>query len=64
MELKEYKKKTLEQVKHYLEILAVFKEKNEKLIDEDPDLSINFPLKAWGKVVSTTYYSKKNGLMD
>lgn len=27
MELKEYQKKTLEQVKHYLEILAVFKEK-------------------------------------
>jgi hypothetical protein len=25
MELKEYQKKTLEQVKHYLEILAVFK---------------------------------------
>jgi type III restriction enzyme len=62
MELKEYQKKTLEQVKHYLEILAVFKEKNEKLIDEDPDLSINFPLEAWGKVVSTTYHSKKNGL--
>jgi hypothetical protein len=50
MELKEYQKKTLEQVKHYLEILAVFKEKNEKLIDEDPDLSINFPLEAWGKL--------------
>ena len=62
MELKDYQKKTLEQVKHYLEILAVFKEKNEKLIDEDPDLSINFPLKAWEKVVSTTYHSKKNGL--
>jgi type III restriction enzyme len=62
MELKEYQKKTLEQVNHYLEILAVFKEKNEKLIDEDPDLSINFPLEAWGKVVSTTYHSKKNGL--
>jgi type III restriction enzyme len=62
MELKDYQKKTLEQVKHYLEILAVFKEKNEKLIDEDPDLSINFPLKAWEKVVSTSYHSKKNGL--
>jgi len=62
MELKEYQKKTLEQVKHYLEILAVFKEKNEKLIDENPDLSINFPLEAWGKVVSTTYHSRKNGL--
>jgi len=62
MELKDYQKKTLEQVKHYLEILAVFKEKNEKLIDEDPDLSINFPLKVWEKMVSTTYHSKKNGL--
>jgi type III restriction enzyme len=62
MELKGYQKKTLEQVKHYLEILAVFKEKNEKLIDENPDLSINFPLEAWRKVVSTTYRSKKNGL--
>ncbi len=62
MELKEYQKKTLEQVKHYLEILAEFKAKNERLIKEDPELSINFPLKAWGKVVSTTYRSKKNGL--
>lgn len=68
MELKEYQKKTLEQVKHYLESLAEFKTKNDRLIKEDPDLSIDFPLKAWEKACperskgSQTYYSKKNGL--
>ena len=62
MELKEYQKKTLKQVKHYLEALALFKEKNEKVIEFDPDLSINFPLKAWEKVLGTTYHPKKNGL--
>ena len=62
MELKEYQKKTLEHVKRYLEALAEFKAKNEKAIEIDPELSINFPLKAWEKVVGTTYYSKKNGL--
>ena len=62
MELKEYQKKTLEQVKHYLGSLAEFKAKNEKAIEIDRELSINFPLKAWEKVIGTTYYSKKNGL--
>jgi len=62
MELKEYQKKTLEQVKHYLGSLAEFKAKNEKAIEIDRELSINFPLKAWEKVIGATYYSKKNGL--
>ncbi|HEC65337.1 MAG TPA: DEAD/DEAH box helicase [bacterium] len=62
MELKEYQKKTLEQVKDYLGSLAEFKAKNEKTIERDRELSINFPSKAWEKVVRTTYYSKKNGL--
>lgn len=62
MELKEYQKKTLNQVRLYLEALADFKAKNERLIKEDPELSINFPQKAWEKVVGTNYYSKKNGL--
>lgn len=62
MELKEYQKKALERVKHYLETLAEYKAKNEKAIQIDPDLSINFPLKAWEKVVGTPYFSKKNGL--
>lgn len=64
MELKEYQKKTLEQVKHYLGSLAEFKAKNEKAIEVDRELSINFPLKAWEKVVGTTYCSKKNGLSE
>ncbi len=62
MELKEYQKKTLAQVKRYLETLADFKTKNEKAIEIDPELSINFPLKAWEKIVGTTHYSRKNGL--
>ncbi|MBE0433782.1 DEAD/DEAH box helicase family protein [candidate division WOR-3 bacterium] len=64
MELKEYQKKTLEQVKRYLEELAKFKAKNEKTIAIDPELSINYPLKAWEKVVGTSYQSKKNGLAE
>lgn len=62
MELKEYQKKTLKQVKSYLEKLVEFKAKNEKVTKVDPDLSINFPLKTWEKVVNTFYHSKKNGL--
>lgn len=62
MELKEYQKKTLEQVKRYIEVLAEFKAKDKKAIEIDPELSINFPLKAWEKVVGTNYHSKKNGL--
>lgn len=62
MELKEYQKKTLEQVKRYLETLAEFKAKNEKAKKIDPELTIDFPLKAWEKAVDNTYHSKKNGL--
>lgn len=62
MELKEYQKKTLETVKFYLDALADFKAKNDKAVEIDPELSINFPLKAWEKVIGKTYYSKKNGL--
>jgi len=64
MELKEYQKRTLEQVRRYLETLVQFKAKNERLIKEDPELSINFPLKAWEKVIGTIYHSKKNGLNE
>jgi len=62
MELKDYQKKTLEQVKRYLEVLAEFKAKNEKAKDIDPTLSIDFPLKAWEKAVGTSYHSKRSGL--
>lgn len=60
MELKEYQKKTLEQVKLYLDALADFKAKNDKAVEIDPEFSINFPLKAWEKVIGKTYFSKKN----
>src|SRR4030066_1489906 len=62
MELKEYQKKTLEQVKRYLEALAELKAKNEKAVQIDPEMSFDFPQRAWSKVVGRTYYSKKNGL--
>lgn len=62
MELKEYQKKTLETVKLYLDALADFKAKNDKAVETDPETSIDFPLKAWKKVVGKAYYSKKNGL--
>lgn len=62
MELKEYQKKTLETVKLYLDALADFKAKNDRAVEICPELSINFPLKAWEKVIGKAYYSKKNGL--
>ncbi|MDP2682084.1 MAG: DEAD/DEAH box helicase family protein [Deltaproteobacteria bacterium] len=62
MELKDYQKKTLEQVKHYLGALSAFKAKNDKAVEIDPDLAIDFPLKAWEKVSDKAYHSKKNGL--
>ncbi len=62
MELKDYQKKTLDQVKRYLESLTEFKAKNETAIKIDPELSINFPQKAWEKTVGSGYLSKKNGL--
>ena len=62
MELKGYQTKTLEQVKRYLNALAEFRAKNEKFVKIDPEASIDFPLKAWEKVVGTAYHPKKNGL--
>ncbi|MCL4874204.1 DEAD/DEAH box helicase family protein [bacterium] len=62
MELKEYQKKTIGQVKIYLEALSAFKDKNDKAVEIDPELSIDFPLKAWEKVASGPYHSKKNGI--
>ena len=52
MELKEYQKKTLEQVKRYLEALAEFKIKTPKY----------FTLDAWEKCGLASYSRKQNGL--
>ena len=62
MELKEYQKKTLDQIKIYLDSLAEYRSKYEKLIADDPDLAIDFPFKAWEKVIGTSFHSGKNGL--
>ncbi|MBI5676723.1 MAG: DEAD/DEAH box helicase family protein [Nitrospirae bacterium] len=64
MELKEYQKKTLEQLKIYLDALSEYKAKNEKAIKIDPDLAIDYPLKAWEKAVGPFYHSSKNGLNE
>lgn len=62
MELKEYQKRTLKQVKLYLENLCELRSKNELVKERDPDMAINFPEKAWEKVYGTYYISRKNGL--
>jgi type III restriction enzyme len=67
MELKEYQKKTLTQVKLYLEWLVKAGEeaaRRQALSSEFSDVEFfDFPKAAWGKVhQSKPYYSKKNGL--
>jgi len=67
MELKEYQKKTLEQIKIYLEWLAKAKEeasRRKALSSEFADVeAFDFPKIAWAKAFgSRPYYSKKNGL--
>jgi len=67
MELKDYQKKTLTQVKVYLEWLVKAREeatRRQALSSEFSDVEFfDFPKAAWGKVhQSKPYYSKKNGL--
>ena len=66
MELKDYQKKTLTQVKLYLEWLTKAREeatRRQSLSSEFSDVeSFDFPKAAWAKVSSKPYYSKKNGL--
>ncbi|MDI6787978.1 MAG: DEAD/DEAH box helicase family protein, partial [Planctomycetota bacterium] len=61
MELKEYQKKTLKQVKAYLEALNTYKAKKDDVL-KITDVSFDFPQVAWKKTVGTEYHSKKNGL--
>ena len=62
MELKEYQKKTLDILSKYLESLYEYKLKNITLIKTDPELSIDFPRKAWERSIGVTYNSRKNSL--
>lgn len=66
MELKEYQKKTLKQVKIYLEWLTKAKEETIKrskgLSLEFAEETFDFPKAAWKKASNKPYYPKKNGL--
>ena len=46
MELKEYQKKTLEQVKRYLDALAEFRDTKDKVLGMVPDFLFDFPPQA------------------
>ncbi len=59
MQLKEYQQRALETIRGYLELLAVWRRKAE----DNPDLEIDFPSKAWEKAsLPRRYLPRKNGL--
>ena len=66
MELKEYQKKTLREIKAYLEWLLKAKDealrRSKTLSQEFADETFDFPKVAWKRVSSKPYYPKKNGL--
>lgn len=68
MELKQYQQQTLAKIQAYLQALAKFKEKRDKLLAIDADLAktINPPKAAWDEVVGEgiTYHIKKNGINE
>ncbi|MEO7299268.1 MAG: DEAD/DEAH box helicase family protein [Verrucomicrobiota bacterium] len=63
MELKEYQQNTLKRVKAYLEALAVWRVKNEKVIAlAGREMAVDVPLKAWEEIGGKNYRSRKNGI--
>lgn len=59
MQLKEYQQRALKDIRVYLEYLAAWRKK----ADENPDLEIDFPSKAWEKTgILRRYIPRKNGL--
>lgn len=70
MELKEYQKRCLQDVKSYLNSLSDLKTRYESILATDKKLAsaIDFPRAAWEEVTDglqkTRYTSKKNGLGD
>lgn len=59
MQLKEYQQRALAEIRNYLEHLAAWRKKSE----DNPDLEIDFPFKAWEKAgIRRRYVSRKNGL--
>lgn len=68
MELKDYQNHCINEVKVYLDHLAEFRAKYEKILAIDPDMAGDFTRKAWEKAKGGTtfpgaiHYEKKNGL--
>jgi type III restriction enzyme len=59
MLLKEFQKRALSEIKNYLELLIIWR----KRAQENPELEIDFPLKAWEKAgIRRPYISRKNGI--
>jgi type III restriction enzyme len=59
MQLKEYQQRALTEIRSYLEQLSAWRKKAE----ENPDLEIDFPAKAWEKAsIPYRYVPIKNGL--
>jgi type III restriction enzyme len=59
MQLKEYQQRALTEIRAYLEHLSAWR----KRADDNPDLEIDFPVKAWEKAaVPRRYMPRKNGL--
>lgn len=64
MELKDYQKEVLKNVKIYLENLAEERDKYKRFVDMDPEYDSNFTKKAWDKVNDNEFTPKKNGVGD
>ncbi|MDG2991784.1 hypothetical protein L3556_12710 [Candidatus Synechococcus calcipolaris G9] len=70
MELKDYQKHCINEIKVYLEHLAEFRAKYEKILAIDPEMAGDFTRKAWEKAKGGTtfqgaiYHDKKNGLRE
>ncbi len=72
MELKDYQKHCINEVKVYLEHLAEFKAKYDKAVAIDPDIAFDFTRKAWEKATKKSldafqvvrFFEKKNGLSE
>ncbi|OGQ06119.1 MAG: restriction endonuclease subunit R [Deltaproteobacteria bacterium RIFCSPLOWO2_12_FULL_44_12] len=59
MRLKEYQQRTLTEIRGYLDQLTIWKKK----AGENPDLELDFPVKAWEKAgIHRPYSSRKNGI--
>lgn len=65
IQLKEYQKETLAQVRVYLETLAALRAKDLAARAIDPELAIDWPARAWEKVeTGRQFFPRRNGLNE